>query len=123
MVKSKTKIEKQLQRKTNPKVVETIISAKKKDAWLEIASLLSTPRRKQIDMNLNEIDKEAKEGDVIIVPGKILSQGEISKKIKIVGIGFSENAKAKLEKAGTDFSLMIDEIKSNPDAKSVRILK
>src|SRR3989344_8743665 len=95
-MKSKTLIEKHVSKKNNPELVETIRLAKKKEKWIEIASLLSGPRRKRLNLNLNEIDKESKEGDTIVIPGKVLSQGELTKRIKIVAFSFSERAKEKL---------------------------
>lgn len=123
MVKSKAKIEQQLQRKTNSVLVETIIAAKKKKEWNKIAEILSSPRRKRIDINLDKINLEAKAGDTVLVPGKVLSQGEINKKIKVVALSFSEKAKEKLLKAKCDVSDMLDEIKKNPGAKGIKILK
>lgn len=75
---------KQLQKKLNPSIVETILAAKKHEGWRKVAEILSGPRRKSIDFNLQEISKNAKEGENILIPGKVLSQGEIDKKIKIV---------------------------------------
>lgn len=121
-MKTKTKIESQLQRKTNKELVETIIAAKKKEKWLEVASVLSSPRRESININLDQIDKLTKEGDTVVVPGKVLSQGEISKKIKIVAFGFSEKAKEKLLKSKVQTSSIMEEIKKNPEAKGIRIL-
>jgi large subunit ribosomal protein L18e len=123
MVKSKTKIEKHVKKKTNPELVKTIISAKKNDNWIEIASILSGPRRKRININLREINDIAKQGEIIVVPGKVLSQGEISKKVKIVALSLSEKAKEKLLKSKYDFSSIIEEIKLNPGAKGIKILK
>ncbi len=122
MTKSNTKIEKQLQKKTNSILVETIIAAKKKEAWKKIAEILSSPRRKRIDVNIEKISNEAKAGETIVVPGKVLSQGDIEKKIKVVAVSFSEKAKEKLLKAKCDVSDMLDEIKKNPDAKGIKIL-
>ena len=48
---------------------------------------------------------------------------EISKKIKIVANNFSERAIEKLEKSKTKFLKINEEIKINPDAKNLRILK
>ncbi len=122
MAKSNTKIEKQLQKKTNSILVETIIAAKKKEAWKKIAEILSSPRRKRIDVNIERISNEAKAGETIVVPGKVLSQGDIDKKIKIVAVNFSEKAKEKLLKAKCEVLDMLDEIKKNPDAKGIKIL-
>jgi large subunit ribosomal protein L18e len=122
-MKSKTKISKQLERKSNSDLMETIIAAKKQEAWVEIAAILSGPRRKKVCINLEEVNKEAKAGETMVVPGKVLSQGEVDKKIKVVAFGFSEKAKEKLLSAKCDISYILDEIKSNPSAKGIKILK
>ena len=120
-MKSKSKIEKQIIRKTNPILVETIILAKKNPKWLEIAHVLTGSRKKRKDFTLIDIEKA--EGQIIAVPGKVLSNGEISKKKRVVALNFSTAATEKLKKAGCDAVLLIDEIKKNKDAKGVVILK
>jgi large subunit ribosomal protein L18e len=122
-MKSKTIIEKQLKRKTNSELVETIISAKKAKGWLKVASLISAPRKNHSSVNVSKISSEAKEGDVIVVVGKVLSQGEIDKKVKVAALGFSANAKQKLLKSGSTVLSILDEIKSNKEAKGVKIIK
>ena len=122
-MKSKTQIEKQMQKKNNSELVETLMNAKKKDKWLEVAGIISGPRRKRIDLNLNEINNQTKDKEKVIVPGKVLSQGEINKKIKIVALSFSEKAKEKLKKSGCEFSSILTEIKLNPSAEGIKILK
>ncbi len=122
-MKSKTIIEKQLQKKKNKELVETIITAKKNETWLGVASALAGPRRNRININLEEIDKKAEDGETIVVPGKVLSQGDVSKKLKVVALGFSDKAKEKLLKAGCKVSGILKEIKSNPQAKNIKVLK
>jgi len=121
-MKTKTKIGKQLKRKRNPELRETILAAKKEDKWVRIAGILSGPRRKSISLNLEEINKNSKDGEILIIPGKVLSQGEINKKIKIVAQSFSKEAKEKLEKAKIPTSDIIKEIKNNPGMKKCRVL-
>ncbi len=121
-MKTKTKIDKQIQKKSSKELVETIIATKKKDNWLKVARILSGPRRKAISLNLGEINENSKDGDIIIVPGKVLSQGEISKKVKIIALNFSEKAEEKLLKSKIPSSSIIEEIKKNPDIKGGRIL-
>ena len=122
-MKTKTVIEKQLQKKTNKELVDTIITAKKNETWLEVAGILSGSKKNRTNVNLEEIDKEAKEGETIVVPGKVLSQGSLDKKVKIVALGFSEKAREKLLNAKCEISNMLEEIKKNPEAKGIRILK
>ena len=122
-MKNKTKIEQQLKRKNNSELVDTIITAKKKKAWLEVAGILSSPRVKKINVNLDKINEEAKDGETIVIPGKVLSEGELNKKVKIIAFSFSGKAKEKISNAKGEVLNILDEIKKNPDAKNVRIIK
>ena len=122
-MKTKSKIEKQVQRKTNSILFETIIACKKNKAWFKVAEILSGPRKNRINLNLEELDRKIKDEKIIVVPGKILSQGELDKKIKIVALGFSEKAKEKLSKSKIETSNILQEIKKNPEAKGVKILQ
>ena len=122
-MKTKSKIEKQLQRKTNSKLVETIIACKKNKSWLKVADILSGPRRNRTNLNLEELNKKIKDEKIVVVPGKILSQGDLDKKIKIVALGFSEKAEEKLKKLGLEAFTILEEIKKNPEAKGIKILK
>jgi large subunit ribosomal protein L18e len=122
-MKSKAKIEKHLKKKTNSELVETLIAAKKNNGWQEVAGILSGPRRKRIGINLSDIEEKAKEGELVVVPGKILSMGELKKKVRIVALGFSFGAKEKLLKSKHETSTVLEEIKKNPEAKGVKILK
>ena len=103
--------------------MDAIILAKKSKAWNEVAAILSGPRSRRINLNLGEISKISKDGETIVVPGKILSQGEIDKKIKIVAFGFSENARKKIIDSKSEAVSIFNEINKNPAAKGIRILK
>jgi len=122
-MKSKTKISKQTDRKTNSNLVETILAGKKQPSWINLVGILSGPRRKKVCVNLEEINKEAKEGETVVIPGKVLSQGTINKKIKVVALAFSNKAKEKLLSAKCEISYMLEEIKSNPSAKGIKVIK
>ena len=122
-MKSNSKIEKQLKKKKNPELVETIILAKKNKKWLEVASVLSGATRKQYSVNLDKIEKQSKAGDIMVVLGKVLSLGEITKKVRVVALGFSEKAREKLLKSKCEIRLLKDEIKDNKEGKAVKIVK
>jgi large subunit ribosomal protein L18e len=122
-MKSKTKISKQLVKKSNPELVETIILAKKNKAWLDVAAILSGSRRNSISVNLQDLNDQTEKEKILAIPGKVLSVGEIDKKIKIVALNFSSMAKEKLKKSGCETMSIIDEIKKNPEAKGVKIIK
>lgn len=122
-MKSKTKISKQLERKSNSVLMETVLAGKKQEAWLEVAGILAGPRRNKVEINLEEIDKNSKDGETIVIPGKVLSQGDVTKKLKVIAFDFSEKAKEKLLSQKCSVSYIIDEIKSNPSAKGIKVIK
>jgi large subunit ribosomal protein L18e len=75
---SKTQLNKRIQRKNNPELVETLIACKKAGGdWMKVGKILSGSKRNLPSINLEEINEKSSEGDTIVVPGKVLSQGNI----------------------------------------------
>lgn len=120
---SKTKLKLRIKRKTNPELVHTIALAIKSSHWLPIAKILSGPTRKYSVVNLSEINKNSSAGDTIIIPGKILSKGELTKKIKICALSISSEAKEKLKSTKSEFLPLSEEIKKNSKAEGIKIIK
>ena len=119
-MKSKAKIEKQLRKKTNSELIETIILAKKNKNWIRAAEALSGPRRKRKNINLNELGKYS---GTVAICGKVLSAGEAPKGLKVAALDYSEKAKEKLLNRGCEVKTILEEIKQNKDAKGVKIIK
>lgn len=122
-MKSKTKIGKQVSKKRNPELVETIIASKKNSGWLEVAALLSGSRRKRKGINLQEVDKNIESGKILVAPCKVLAVGELSKKTKICALGFSEKAKEKILKSGSEALSILEGIKLDSNGKNIKIIK
>lgn len=122
-MKSKTQISKQESRKTNDELVATIRDAKKQKEWMTVASVLAGPRSNWKSVNVSKLSNDVKEGEKVVVLGKVLSQGEVAKKFKVVAFGFSESAKEKLKNAGCEAITVSEELKKNPSAKDLRVLK
>ncbi len=110
---SKTKVNERMKRKTNSYLAEAIFMAKKGN--LELATCLAAPARTRAEINVGRLG-EAKTADVI-VPGKVLGSGEISKKLTVYAMAFSEQARDKLKKAGCSCVLLNDALKKNPKLK------
>lgn len=116
MTISKTRIERKIARKRNPQLKQLIIKLKKQNK-LEIASMLALPKRKRVEVNINKLNKETKEGENVIVPGKVLGSGNISHKITIAAFSFSQSAKSKLKDC---IIKDIEDIIKNKDVKVVK---
>lgn len=114
--------------KTNPALNSLIHELKKQaseknaNIWKDIAIRLEKPSRSWAEVNLNRISKHINDKETALIPGKVLSTGELTKKVSIAAWSFSEKAEEKIKKAGGK-TLTIQEImKSNPDGKNIRIL-
>ena len=90
--------------------------------WKRIMSDLRKPSRQRRTVNVYKIDKYAKDGDTIIVPGKVLSLGSLSKKVNVAALNFSTEAKDKITKAQGKVLSIHDLLQQNPEGKNVRIL-
>lgn len=120
---SKTKIKKHLRNKTSSELISTIMEAKKHKPWLVLAKMLSSSTRKYPSVNLDELEKITTAGDTILVPGKVLGIGNISKKIRICALGFSASALEKLKTSKSEAVSILEEIKKNTKAEGIRIIK
>ena len=119
---SKRIIKLRRKKKTNHSLAEAITLALKHKEWTDVAVLISRPTRKQSSINLEDIEKNTSTGDTVIIPGKILSTGELTKKVRICALGISDSAMEKLKKSKSEYCFIIDEIKKNPKAEGIKIL-
>ena len=120
---SKTKIKKRLKRKADKYIVETVNAAKKNKEWNKLAQIISSSRKKYSSVNLKEIEKETKEVDTVVIAGKVLGLGDVTKKIRICALNFSESAREKLKENKSEVVTILEEINKNPRAQGVKILQ
>ena len=98
--------------------LNTISKKLKIPLWSRIAFELNKPTRKRREVNLRQINSYINDGEIALVPGKVLGDGDLTKKAKVAAFRFSESAKAKIKD-----SLSIEElVKTNPKGKGVRII-
>ena len=77
----------------------------------------------KILVELQKIDSEAKVGDTVLILGKVLSQGALSKKLVICALSISHAARVKLKESKSEFISIAEEIKKNPKAEGLKVLK
>ena len=119
---SNTKIKNRASRKTNPVLKNIIALATKHKSWNPLAKKLSGSTKAHTSINLDELDAELKDGDKAIIAGKVLSKGELTKKVTLSALAYSETAKEKLDKAKITLTNLEDEINKNKEAKGVVFL-
>lgn len=123
MTITKTKIKGRTNLKSNSNVQETIRLALKNKGWFKVAQILSASTKEYSSVNLMAIDKQTKQGEIVIIIGKVLSSGDLTKKVKIAALGISETAREKLKSTKSEFVSIMDEIKSNPKAEGVKLIR
>jgi len=122
--KKKAQAKNKMVKRTGPtnlvtkKTVAELRSLEKSKLAQYIASALEKPRRARPAVNLSKIERYAKPGETIIVPGKVLSSGNLTKNLDIAALEFSGNAKSKISKVGKILTLQ-EALKS----KKPRIIK
>tara|TARA_Y100000034_G_C6891791_1_gene410381 strand:+ start:895 stop:1263 length:369 start_codon:yes stop_codon:yes gene_type:complete len=120
---SKTKIFKRVKRKNSSEIVETLTACRKNNSWMKVGKKISGSRKGYDSINLKRIDSETKEGDTVVVVGRVLGSGDISKKVRICALGFSKTAEEKLSAVKGELVSVLEEIKKNPKAEGVRLLQ
>jgi len=123
MTLSQTKFKVRIQRKTNPTIVELLRLARKNKAWLGLGKIISGSTRLYSSVNLGDIDSQTKAGDTVVIPGKVLSSGNLTKKVRICSLSISSSAKEKLKDTKSEYASIIDEIKGNSKATGVKIIR
>ena len=99
-------------------------SARKEEAgiWGILADELSRTGRNRREVNLWKLSEDTKEGETVVVPGKVLGDGDIDHKIHVAAYKFSENAKKKIEKSGGKSMTINELVKKNPKGSNIRLI-
>ena len=88
----------------------------------ELADRLQKPERIRAEVNLGKIERFSEAGETIVVPGKVLAAGELTKKLNIAALNFSAGAEEKILKAGGKAFTLQELIEKNPKGKDLKIL-
>ena len=115
--------------KTNPNLIELINKLYEQSRnenvaiWKDVARRLERSNRRTAEVNLSDISRYAEAGETVLVPGKVLSNGDLKDKVDVVAFNFSAKAREKIESAGGE-CISIDKIMEiNPKGSNIRIME
>ena len=114
---------------TNPEDWKLIIELEKKskseksNIWKRASDELRKPSRNRVSVNLSKINRYTVNDDTILVPGKVLSSGELKHKVCIAALSFSKEAVNKTKKTGGECITIQELMKRNPSGSKVKIIK
>jgi len=91
--------------------------------WGYIASCLAASRSRRPAVNLDRISRNARLGEVVVVPGKVLGGGIIREKITVAAFKFSSLARQRIEEAGGRCLRIEDLVMENPTGAGVKVMR
>ena len=96
---------------------------KTKSAFLlRIAGDLGKSTRQRRVVNLSRISRHSKDGETVVVPGKVLASGELSHPVTIAAWKFSEQALDKIRKSKSKAMAIPELIAGGVKGKKIRVL-
>jgi large subunit ribosomal protein L18e len=90
--------------------------------WRRIKKDLTKSSRQRRSVNVYKIDKFAKAGETVIIPGKVLSLGQLTKKVDVAAFTFSTEARRKIQEAQGKTLSIQELLQQNPEGRGVKIL-
>ena len=114
--------------KTDPNLVALIADLKRETRegnaaiWRDIALRLEKPSRNWAEVNLSKLERNVKDGDIVIVPGKVLGAGILNKKVTVAAFRFSASAAKAIEDAGGKKLTIAELVKENPSGSGIKIM-
>lgn len=81
--------------------------------WKRVHSMADVPSRRRCSVNIYKLNRHTKDGDNVIVPGKVLSVGSMDHKINVSAIEFSGQALRALKSANCKIVKISDMVKAD----------
>ncbi|WP_342304360.1 50S ribosomal protein L18e [Methanolobus sp. ZRKC5] len=118
-----------IERKTNPRTPVLIAALKEgsrqTDAaiWRDVAKRLEKPGRNYAQVNLSKINRYAKDGETVLIAGKVLGSGLLEKAVTVAAYNFSVTAMEKITGLGGKCLTIEQILEENPKGSGIRILQ
>jgi len=90
--------------------------------WKRVAEMLEKPTRQRVEVNLHKINRYANEGDYVVVPGKVLGSGVLTKKVVVAAWRFSKAAREKILAVGGEAITIPELVRRNKKGSGVKVL-
>ena len=89
---------------------------------LRLGNDLRKPTRQRRVVNLSKINRYTRDGETVVVPGKVLASGELDHTVTIAAWKFSQQALDKIRKSKSKAVRISELISEDMKGKRVRIL-
>jgi large subunit ribosomal protein L18e len=95
---------------------------RKAPIWSAAADRLERPRHRVRPVNVGHLERLAEADETVLVPGKLLSEGKLSKKLTVAAFAYSKDARSKIHAAGGVAISVHDLLRTRPDGAGVRLV-
>jgi large subunit ribosomal protein L18e len=99
-------------------------TANKYDApiWKRVREIMEKPKRRRVAVNISKINRYTSDGDIVVVPGKVLGAGFMDHKVVVGAFSYSEMAIKKLKDAGCEVLSIEELVNKYPNGSGVKII-
>ena len=116
-------------KKTNPHLLSTIELLKQKShehqtaIWKDVAKRLSRSGKNWPGVNVSRLEKHLEKDQMVVIPGKLLGSGELTKPFTVAAFHFSKRAREKITGAGGSCLTIEKLVEKNPKGSNIRIME
>lgn len=117
-----------IQKKSNPNLIRLIKSLKNKarlneaPIWRDVAERLEKSNQNWAEVNLSTIERNAEEDETIVVPGKVLGSGYLTKSLTVGSFKISESARKAIEDEGGKWLSIRELVDENSDGAGIKLM-
>jgi large subunit ribosomal protein L18e len=92
--------------------------------WSAVADLLERPGRRRVVVNVGKLEKLSyvKDGDSVVIPGKLLGGGVLRKRVTVAAYKVSKSAVQKVLEAGGEVLTIPEVVRRSPKGSGVKIV-
>ena len=91
--------------------------------WAALSDELNRSKRKRNSVNLSQINRLTKEGDIAAVPGKVLASGTLDHQVTIAAFSFSDAALDKIKTFNSEAKTITQLATEGVELSKVKIIK
>lgn len=90
--------------------------------WRTLYERLQNPRRNRVTVNVADLQRHFTKGRIIVVPGKVLGDGNVEDKMEVAALTFSGKARTKIEARGGKCLSIKELMNANPHGKNIMLI-
>jgi large subunit ribosomal protein L18e len=90
--------------------------------WKRVAELIARPARKRAAVNVGKIGRHTNDGDIVVIPGKVLGSGIIPHKVTVAALNASTTARSIIVGSGGTLITINELLNDHPKGTGVTII-